>query len=143
LARVFPEYGPLLQKGLILRVRGQSLKIAEVGRDKKRWILSFEEKTSLEHVEGLRGADLSVNEGFLPPLQEDEYYSSDLIGLLALDNQGLPYGRVAHVIHPHNLDILIIEDERGEEYLIPLISTYIHKISLEEGVVVFDPSCLP
>lgn len=143
LAQIFPEYEPLLQRGLILTVQGQTLIVAEVRRDRKRWVLSFEEKTSLDHVEGMRGAHLSVDEEFLPALQEDEYYASDLIGLLALDDRGQVYGRVASVIHPHNLDILIVKGQCGEEFLIPLISTYIHKISLEEGVLVFDPSCLP
>lgn len=143
LARIFPEYEPLIQKGLLLRVRDECLKVTEARRDRKRWVLAFEGKASLDHVEALRGGDLAVKEEFLPPLQEDEFYARDLVGLRALDNQGRAYGTVVRVIHPHNMDILIVQGDEKKEYLVPLLSTYIHKISLEERVVVFDPSCLP
>jgi 16S rRNA processing protein RimM len=109
----------------------------------RRFLLKFEGICSLEQAEKLRGATLLVHEEDLPSLQEGEFFSSDLVGIRAFDTQGRYFGTVDRVMKPHNLDILVVQDEGRNEVLIPLLDTYVHKLSIEERLVIFDPACLP
>jgi 16S rRNA processing protein RimM len=48
-------------------------------------------------AEALRGVELYVDRDRLPPPAKDEFYHADLIGLLAVDPEGQPIGRIAAI----------------------------------------------
>ena len=141
--QAIPDYGHLFREGSRVLVQGLPLKVESAKPYGRRFLLKFEGICSLEQAEKLRGATLLVHEEDLPPLQEGEFFSSDLVGIRAFDTQGRYFGTVNRVMNPHNLDILVVQDEGRNEVLIPLLDTYVHKLSIEERLVVFDPACLP
>jgi 16S rRNA processing protein RimM len=48
-------------------------------------------------AEALEGVELWVARARLPPPAEDEFYHADLIGLLAVDPEGRPFGRIVAI----------------------------------------------
>jgi 16S rRNA processing protein RimM len=48
-------------------------------------------------AEALKGVELYVLRARLPRPAEDEFYHADLIGLLAVDPEGRPFGRIAAI----------------------------------------------
>ena len=70
-------------------------------------------------AEALRGSLLEVDRASLPPLAEDEYYHTDLIGLPCVDREGAAVGTVAAVENYGAGDLLEIELVGGKRSLIP------------------------
>lgn len=62
-------------------------------------IARFAEVQGRDQAEKMRGTTLTVTRDELPPLEEDEYYFADLIGLDAVTDAGV---RVGTVIDVHN-----------------------------------------
>ena len=137
------DYGHLFRAGAHVFIEQLPLKVQSAQPYGGRILLKFEGVSSIEQAERLRGETMLMREEDLPSLQEGEFFSSDLVGIRAFDTQGRYFGTVSRVMKPHNLDILVVQDEYREEVLIPLLDTYVHKLSIEERLVVFDPACLP
>jgi len=70
-------------------------------------------------AEALRGSLVEVDRSALPPLEEGEYYHSDLIGLPCFDGAGSEVGTVAAVENYGAGDLLEVELEDGGRSLIP------------------------
>jgi 16S rRNA processing protein RimM len=79
-----------------------------------------------------RGATLAIPREALPPLEEDEYYSFQLVGLSVEEEGGRVLGRVRDVLdYPAN-DVL--ELDSGQ--LLPLVEACVRGIDLEGGRIV-------
>ena len=82
-----------------------------------------------------RGTALSVPREALPPLEEDEYYSFQLVGLAVEEEGGRVLGRVKQVLdYPAN-DVL----ELDSGVLLPLVEACVRKVDLEGGRIVVAP----
>lgn len=85
-------------------------------------------------AEALKGIDLYVPHGRLPPPAEGEYYASDLIGLKALDPAGVPIGRVVDVPNYGAGDLLEIDPGEGRPTLLVTITeTTVPEIDIARG----------
>lgn len=75
-----------------------------------------------------------------PQLDEDEYYTGDLIGLMAIDQHNVELGKIDEVVTGPAQDLLVIG-----ELLIPVVKQFVKKIDLEEGKIHLDliPGMLP
>jgi 16S rRNA processing protein RimM len=79
-----------------------------------------------------RGATLAIPREELPPLDEDEYYSFQLVGLAVEEEGGRNLGRVRDVLdYPAN-DVL--ELDSGQ--LLPLVEACVREVDLEGGRIV-------
>ena len=83
-------------------------------------------------IEAVRGEPLWVRREELPPLEEDEFYADDLVGLRVVDGDR-EIGVVARVRELPSCEIL----EVGE-LLIPLIDDAVRDVDLDAGVVDVD-----
>ena len=139
-----------------LRLKLFSDSVDSLSRHKKlyvggveRVLLSVREgNTSVAHFEGvadrsaaeaLRGSLVEIDRSALPPLEEGEYYYSDLIGLAAFDRADARVGTVAAVENYGAGDLLEIENEQGKRSLIPFKAGI---ADLENGRIVLDPEFL-
>jgi 16S rRNA processing protein RimM len=82
-----------------------------------------------------RGAPLEVPFEALPPTEEDEYYTFQLVGLEVVEEGGRPLGRVATVEPGVANDSIALES--GE--LLPLVEACVRDIDLEAGRIIVAP----
>ena len=82
---------------------------------------------TLEKVQPLLKKELFVAEKDLPPLDEDEYYDFQLVGLKAIGADGGCIGTIKDVMHTGANDILVVQG--ANELLVPMTEDYIVDIS--------------
>ena len=82
-----------------------------------------------EMVTELRGTLLAVPEEDLRPLDEDQYYIHDLIGLAALTPAGVALGTIVDVINTGANHVLVVHGEQGE-LLLPFIADVVQAVDL-------------
>jgi 16S rRNA processing protein RimM len=101
-----------------------SLKLTKLKPDNKGGAIArFEGVTDRTAAEKLRGTALSVSRDALPPLEEGEFYHSDLIGLPVVTEAGDAVGTVSAVENFGATDIVEIEKPDGKTFMIPLIQS--------------------
>ena len=83
-------------------------------------VARFAEVPDRTAAEALRGTVLTVPRSALPPLEEGEYYHTDLIGLAAASDAGEPLGTVVAVENFGAGDLLEIERPTGKRFMVPM-----------------------
>ena len=77
-----------------------------------------------------------------PALEENEYYWVDLIGLDAINKQGVRLGTVSNLIDNGVHPILQVQaelpDGRQKELLIPFVDSYVGDIDMDKGTIAVD-----
>ncbi|TAM81298.1 MAG: 16S rRNA processing protein RimM [Jatrophihabitans sp.] len=90
-------------------------------------------------AEALRGTRLVMDAAERPALEDpDEFYDTDLVGLLARTVGGEDLGRVRDVVHAGGADYLVL-DMAGRDRLVPFVSAVVPTVDLSRGVVEIDP----
>jgi 16S rRNA processing protein RimM len=105
----------------------------------KTAIARFEGIGDRSSAEALRGSLVEVDRSALPPLEEGEYYHSDLVGLACVNREGQSVGTVVAVENFGAGDLLEVELLDRKRSLIPFRDGI---ADLEEGRVVLDPQFL-
>lgn len=111
------EKGQVYQeKGLLLKFKG--LDTPEAGR---LWV----------------GAELFLDRGLLPPLEQGHYWA-DLEGLDVYNIQGAFLGKVSHLFETGANDVLVVK-HLGHELLIPYVPGHVViEVKLPEGKLIVD-----
>lgn len=125
------DYGALRAKD------GRNFTVVSV-RDAKPDIavVRLREIETRETAEALKGCELFVARAALPPIDEEEFYHADLIGLAAVDAEGRALGRVKSL---HNFgagDVIEIARPDGDELLLPFTRAIVPMIDLKLGRIV-------
>ena len=105
----------------------------------KTAVARFDGVADRSAAEALRGQLIEVDRAALPPLEEGEYYHSDLIGLPCVDRDGQPVGTVVAVENFGAGDLLEIELPNGRKSLIPFRDGI---ADLEGDRILVDPEFL-
>ena len=86
------DYGPLTTAD------GRSLTLTKSRPAKNVLVASFKEIKSREDAENHRGVELFIERDSLPEnTQEDEFYIGDLVGMLVVDGDNNPLGKILDV----------------------------------------------
>jgi len=83
-------------------------------------IARFAEVDNRTAAEKLRGTTLTVPRDALPPLEEGEYYHTDLIGLAAVSASGEALGEVVDVQNFGAGDVIEIRRANGKTFMVPM-----------------------
>ena len=89
-------------------------------------------------AEKLRGTLLSVSREDLAPLEDGEFYHSDLIGLAVVTDSGEPVGEVRAIENFGATDIVEIEKPDGKSFMIPLTEQAVPEWNAERLVMSAD-----
>lgn len=120
-------------------VNGTSRRLLSAGGTAKSPIARLEGIADRSAAEALRGSLIEVERDALPPLEEGEYYHSDLLGLACIDKDGAAIGTVAAVENFGAGDLLEVELPTGKKSLIPFKPGI---ADLEDGRILLDPAFL-
>ena len=88
-------------------------------------------------VERLRGLLLSIPLEEARPLEDDEFWPHQLVGLAVVDRQGRRRGEVADVLPGTAHDLLAVALPGGERRLVPAVAALV-TVELEAGRVLVD-----
>lgn len=137
--KLFAESLESLKRHESVSVGERSLKLASLRPGSGGAIARFAGISDRNQAEALRGSLVTVPRSALPPLDEDEYYHSDLIGLPCENGEGELLGRVAAVENFGAGDILDIERADGRRVMAPFRAGI---ADLKDGRIVVDPAFL-
>jgi 16S rRNA processing protein RimM len=92
-----------------------------------------------DQAEALRGMRLYLPREALPPIDEEEYYHADLIGLAAHLADGTEIGRIQAVHDFGAGDCLEIARPKGPPLMAPFTRAVVPVVDVEGGRVVIEP----
>jgi 16S rRNA processing protein RimM len=101
-------------------------------RHGRRILLKFEGCDDREEAEKLRGELIYVPVDEAVPLEEDEYYLHEIVGLQAWTTEGEYLGRIEEVIDTGSNDVYVVRDG-VRETLIPALSDVVLSIDIKQG----------
>jgi 16S rRNA processing protein RimM len=112
----------------------QEVTIKSSRNHKNTYLVYLDGYNNLNEVEKFRGYSIKVNEDDLYPLEEDEYYHFELIGLKVYDYQNNLLGSISSILETGANDILVIK-ENNQEIMIPLIKSIVNEINISKGII--------
>lgn len=127
----------LLAHGCAVRVGERETEVERLAGTQERPIVRLTLAGTRDAVEALRGTDLLVPRSVAPPLEEDEWYASDLEGLQVVDGPR-PVGVVARLVPMPSCELLAVARPDGSELLVPLVRDAVRGVDLEQGTVEID-----
>ncbi len=108
------------------------LEIAGVKFFKQFAILKFRGIDNINEIEKYRGCSLWVEREDAVPLEEDEYYIGDLIGMEVFTEDGNKFGVLKDVMETGANDVYIVDTPEHGEILVPAIHDCILDVDIEE-----------
>lgn len=109
------------------------MEIQSVKFFKNMVILKFKGYDNLNDVERFKGKTLWITREQAVPLDEDEYYKADLIGLEVDDETGKIIGKVTDVIETGANDVYEVALTNDKTVLLPAIKECILDIDVKAG----------
>lgn len=92
-----------------------------------------------EQADALNGVRLYADRTALPSLPDDEFYHTDLIGLMVLDTGGVVLGKVSSVANHGAGDFLEITNEGLKNpALLPFTHAAVPTVDLKAGRIIVD-----
>jgi 16S rRNA processing protein RimM len=122
----------MLELGTPVRVAGRDTRIERRAGTDAKPIIRLEGIAGREELEAVRGEPLFVAREHAPPLEEDEYWADDLVGLTVVDG-AQAVGRVERVLSLPSCEVLVVGD-----LLIPLIGDAVRDVDVPGGRIDVD-----
>lgn len=98
----------------------------------RRLLVRFAEISDRTTAEALRGVELALD---VPaderPVDPEEFYDHQLVGLSARTSDGSPVGEVTEVLHLPGQDVLAVRTPGGQTALVPFVRELVPTIELE------------
>ena len=93
--------------------------------------------TNRDEALSLNGALVGVDRNVFGPLEEGEFYWSDLLGSVVENQEGFRFGILKRFIETGSNDVMEIEGKEANS-LIPFSSKYLKCIDSEKRVIIVD-----
>lgn len=108
----------------------KELRVSSARYHKNFVLLKFSGIETLEEAEKLKGLDLWVDRQHARPLDEDEYFICDMIGLDVYEDDVL-LGKLTEVIQTGSNDVYTVTSE-DREILLPALKSVVLSIDMEQ-----------
>lgn len=112
------------------------LEIENVKFFKQFVILKFKGIDNINDIERYKRCPLLVERENAVPLDEDEYFIADMIGIMVYTEDGKEFGSLKDVMETGANDVYIIDSNEHGEVLIPAIKECILDVDIAEGKMV-------
>ena len=113
----------------------RELEIASAKFFKNMVILKFKGIDDINDVEKYRHATLWVTREDAVPLEDDEWYIADLVGMKVTTDEGEDLGELVDVLQTAANDVYVVQLKNKQEILIPSIKQCILDVNVEEGTM--------
>ena len=97
--------------------------------------LKFQGLDNINLVEQYKRCPLMVTRENAVPLEEDEYFIADLVGLTIVDDSGVTIGTLENVIQTGANDVYEVLTQDGGRILLPAIKDCILDVDMEEKTI--------
>lgn len=137
-----PDYIARHVRTLYLQLAGQqsAYQLARLHEHKPGLlIMTLQGVSDRNAADALRGAEIYIREADAAPLDTDEYFIHQLIGLKALTPDGQPIGTVREVLTTGAGEVLVIARPDQPDALVPMVRDFIASLDLAAGQVVINP----
>ncbi|MCL2188100.1 MAG: ribosome maturation factor RimM [Defluviitaleaceae bacterium] len=127
----------LLNEVFVRREKGEPQKYALTSARQQKGLvmLTLEGVNDRNAAEALVGAVLVIPDTWALPLDEDEYFVRDLIGLTAVDEKGEALGEVADVLRTGANDVYVIRPTQGASFMVPAIKDVVRGVDMNAGCI--------
>ena len=120
-----------------INVGGTLHKLTNARLQKNIVILKLDGIDDRNAAEKLIGTKISIPQEKSLPLEDDEFYIRDLVGLNAEDENGETLGKLIRVLHTGANDVYVIETpDGGGSFMVPAIKDVVVKVEPKAGKIV-------
>ena len=117
----------------------RSLQIEEHWFHGNRIVFKFADYDSIDAAKELVGYELAVPESERVALPKDQFYEWELAGCRVERIDGEPIGVVSEVMRTGGVEILVVVNDAGREFLIPMAQDICVEIDLNRKTIRIDP----
>tara|TARA_B100000686_G_scaffold341931_1_gene420158 strand:- start:690 stop:1220 length:531 start_codon:yes stop_codon:yes gene_type:complete len=134
-----PDYY-LKEKTLFLEKAGilSALNIIRINQSKNYWIILFEEITSRNDAEFLKGYRLLLSDDRLRPLQSNEFFLHQIIGCRVEDQKGQILGEITDILETGANNVYEVSNENSA-FLVPDVPHVVLELNVETQRMIIDP----
>lgn len=124
-----------LKRYPVLTAGSRTLTLKSIRPGPNGAVARFAEIADRNAAEALRGTELTVPRSALPPLEEGEYYHSDLIGLPCVSTDGEALGHVVAIDNFGAGDVIEVERADGKRFMVPMNAEAVPEWNAERLVI--------
>ena len=137
----FPERFDALENVIAIAPDGsrRSLQIEEHWFQGKRIIFKFARYDSIDEARELAGSQLAIPESERIELPAGTFYEWELAGCRVEAVDGKLIGEAREVMRTGGVEILVVADDQGRDFLIPMADDICVEIDVEHKLVRVDP----
>jgi 16S rRNA processing protein RimM len=137
----FPERFEGLEALIAIAPDGsrRSLAIEECWFHGDRAVLKFPGYDSIDEARELVGLQLAVPADQRIELPQDQFYEWELVGCRVETIEEKLIGHVRDIMRTGGVEILVVSDDAGREYLVPMASDICVRVDIEQKLIQIDP----
>ena len=98
-------------------------------------ILKFKGIDNINDIERYKRCPLLVTRENAVPLEEDEYFVADMIGMKVITEDGTEFGTLSDVMETGANDVYVIDSKEHGEVLMPAIKECVLNVDMESGII--------
>jgi 16S rRNA processing protein RimM len=116
---------------------GTPLTVASFEATDRSPLITFTDVSDREHAEQLRGRELFIDADQRRPLEDEEFWPDELVGMDVVDADGVVLGMVAEVEAGGAQDRLVI-DAGAASFTVPFVAELVTHVDVEARKVIVD-----
>ena len=114
--------------------------IEKVSYHKNFVLLKLKGINDMTAAEKLKGGIIKISRDAALPLEDNEYYISDLYGMEVITDDGKKVGEISDVLFTGANDVYVIKADGQKDVLIPAVKKYILSVDISENIMVIHNS---
>ena len=111
------------------------LEVEHVKFFKQFVIVKFKEFDNINDIERYKRYPLLVTRENAVPLEEDEYFVADMIGMKVITEDGTEFGTLSDVMETGANDVYVIDSKEHGEVLMPAIKECVLNVDMESEII--------
>ena len=111
------------------------LEVEHVKFFKQFVIVKFKEFDNINDIKRYKRCPLLVTRKNAVPLEEDEYFVADMIGMKVITEDGTEFGTLSDVMETGANDVYVIDSKEHGEVLMPAIKECVLNVDMESGII--------